>query len=445
MLRLAWVLALLAGIVSAAPVTITGTIRKSDNSLANGSATIELYTPCIGASGNLILAQAITVSFTSGNFSVGLEPTTTCAQTTYYRVRYRIDRTWSSNFEYWAVPPSPNPTTIAAVRRAEAAPPLFAKVTSKGDLSVFDGVTFQRQPICADNEVLKSDGTGATGWKCGTAAGTGNEAQAPSAFTTNGRAVTAAGANRNLIETPLTINASTGDVVTPGKITAGSGDFAAGGNCVTAGSVAPPASGLTFFCNSGDSNRLWVKDSTGATASYLKVGEASGGGNSPGSWSGSPSWSAIPDFGCDFRTFAATGLAVGTVLTVVPPVALGAVAVAAKASAADTALVTVCNSTGASVTPSGSFTVLGLRGYTLSTATLDFPVMCDLCSSALTATLTGATTSMSVMVSAPAAFASAVHVSARITAADTITVMALNMSGASVDPASGSFNLALIQ
>ena len=165
MLSLAWVLALLAGIASASPVTITGTIRKPDNSLANGFVTIELNTPCIGGSGNLILAQAITVSFTSGNFSVGLEPTTTCAQTTYYRVRYRIDRTWISNFEYWAVPPSPNPTTIAAVRLAEAAPPLFAKVTTKGDISVFDGVTFQRQARCADNEVLKADVTVATGWK----------------------------------------------------------------------------------------------------------------------------------------------------------------------------------------------------------------------------------------------------------------------------------------
>lgn len=119
----------------AAPVTITGTIRRPDGSLVTGIATIELSVPCI-VGGSLILDRTITVGFSNGAFSKALEPTTTCPSTTYYRVRYRIDRVWSQTYEYWSVPPSPTTTTLEAVRIDPGTP---------GGLT---GSGFQRVVVC---------------------------------------------------------------------------------------------------------------------------------------------------------------------------------------------------------------------------------------------------------------------------------------------------------
>lgn len=121
--------------IFAAPVTVTGTIRRPDGSLVTGIATIELSVPCI-VGGSLILDRTITVGFSNGAFSKALEPTTTCPSTTYYRVRYRIDRVWSQTYEYWSVPPSPTTTTLEAVRIDPGTP---------GGLT---GSGFQRVVVC---------------------------------------------------------------------------------------------------------------------------------------------------------------------------------------------------------------------------------------------------------------------------------------------------------
>lgn len=280
----------------AAPVTITGTIRRPDGSLVTGIATIELSVPCI-VGGSLILDRTITVGFSNGAFSKALEPTTTCPSTTYYRVRYRIDRVWSQTYEYWSVPPSPTTTTIEAVR------------------------------------------------------------------------------------------------LDPGN---------------------PPTSG--------------------------------GGGSGVGTWT-SPSlnFGTIQDLACADLSFTATGLTVGTPLLVVPYAGIGLVSVSAWPSAADTAKIRVCNSSGADIGVNGVFAVKAGLGYLSSAATLDFPSVIAGGSQVLTVTVAGATTSMGAIVAPPAAFEAGLSLSARVTAANTVSVIAHNFTDSDINPASGSFVGMVIQ
>lgn len=115
----------------AAPVTITGTIQRPNGTNATGVARIDLSSPCTNSGGALILSAPLDVTFTSGAFSVALEPTSQCTVTTYYRVRYRVGNVWISNTEYWAVPASPTTTTIAAVRQT-AVPPSVLVIANSG-------------------------------------------------------------------------------------------------------------------------------------------------------------------------------------------------------------------------------------------------------------------------------------------------------------------------
>lgn len=115
----------------AAPVTITGTIQRPNGTNATGVARIDLSSPCTNSGGALILSAPLDVTFTSGAFSVALEPTSQCTVTTYYRVRYRVGNVWISNTEYWAVPASPTTTTISAVRQT-AVPPSVLVIANSG-------------------------------------------------------------------------------------------------------------------------------------------------------------------------------------------------------------------------------------------------------------------------------------------------------------------------
>lgn len=157
------------------------------------------------------------------------------------------------------------------------------------------------------------------------------------------------------------------------------------------------------------------------------------------SWSGTLNLGTLIDYACAEGTITATGLVVGTPLAVQPYAALPAVAVAAWASAADTAKVRVCNTTGADVTVNGAFIVSTVPGGISATSALDFPSIVAGGSAVLTMTVTGATTSMGTVLSVPAALAAGLLPSARVTAANTVTVTLLNPTDTDIDPASGNF------
>lgn len=334
---------LAGGLLMAAPVTITGTIRKPDNTLATGIATIELTTPCLNVSGNLILDRPLRVPFNAGAFSVVLEPTTVCTVEPFYRVRYQVERVYISAYEYWAVPPSPTTTTIAAVRRENAAPPVFADATTKGDISVFDGIQWKKLARGADGQVLKAASAEATGLK-------------------------------------------------------------------------------------------WEADGGG------------GGGGTQQWTSGTLNFGTLLDMACADQTFAATGLALGTPLLVVPYSGIGVVSVAAWPSATDTAKIRVCNTSGADVAVSGVFTVKQVAsGYLAGSGTLDFPLIIAGGSQSLNLTVTGATTAMAALSVPPAALNAGVQLSARVTSSNTVAFTATNLTDADIDPASGSFTGVLIQ
>ena len=67
--------------------TLTGTIRASDGSLANGSATFELSGSCTAPDGTVLNARrANTITITSGVFSASLYANNTCSpSSTFYR------------------------------------------------------------------------------------------------------------------------------------------------------------------------------------------------------------------------------------------------------------------------------------------------------------------------------------------------------------------------
>jgi hypothetical protein len=167
--------------------------------------------------------------------------------------------------------------------------------------------------------------------------------------------------------------------------------------------------------------------------------------------SGTQSWSSALNFGtlidsqCADQTFTATGLTVGTPLVVVPPAAVGAVEFDAWASAADTAKVRACYASGPDLAASGTFSVQVANGYLSASSALDFGNIIPGGYDTRTITVAGATTSMGARATPPAALAAQLRVSARVTAADTVTVTITNLSEQDIDPSSGNFIATVIQ
>lgn len=403
--------------VLAAPVTITGTIRRPDNQLATGLATIELNAPCVDGSGNLILDRALTVRFDSGAFSVQLEPTTVCPITTYYRVRYRVDRVWISAFEFWSVPPSPTTTTIQAVRLQEAAPPVFARATTKGDISVFDGVTWQKLPKGTDGQVLKADSGATLGVSWAADGGGGGSTTSWTTSLNFGTLIDTQCAEQSFSATGLTLG--TPLVVTPpGGL--GSVSFTAWASSLNVATVRA--------CYSGGG----VAVSGSFTVQVAR-------------WTSTLNFGTLIDSQCADQTFAASGLAVGTPLVVIPPAGVGSADFDAWASAAGTAKVRACFSDGQDTAVSGSFTVQAASGYLSASGALDFPNIIAGGFQSLTLTVAGATTSMGAAATPPAALAGQLRVSASVTAANTVTITLENLSDQDIDPASGTFLATVIQ
>ena len=80
-----------------------------------------------------------------------------------------------------------------------------------------------------------------------------------------------------------------------------------------------------------------------------------------------------------------------------------------------------------------------------ATATLDFPSISSSDTHTLTMTVTGAVAGDSVFIGVPAALDANLIWSGSVTAADTVTIRMHNASGASVDPASGTYRVTVFQ
>lgn len=187
--------------------------------------------------------------------------------------------------------------------------------------------------------------------------------------------------------------------------------------------------------------------STGALETSGAACGTGSGSSSVGEWTGTLDFGNLLDLSCAELTFTATGLTTNTPLLVVAPSALASgISPRAWASAADTAKVQLCNTSGGDVDPaSGSFTVKAARGYLNASATIDFASVPAGSVLTSTITVTGATTAMSALVSPPAAFSSGLTATARVTATDTVTVSVYNGTEGDIDPASGTFVGMVIQ
>lgn len=158
---------LLAGGLRA--TVVTGTIRKPDLTLATGRAYIDLTGTCIGAGGAVVVNPTKIVQFTNGDFSVDIEPSSSCNPSQVYRVRYQVDG-WNAPLQFWNVTGTA-PTTIGAVQvpgvpvsGGATGIGFLTGLSCKGDLIAYTGSSTVRVPCpTVANSVLKKDAGAAAG------------------------------------------------------------------------------------------------------------------------------------------------------------------------------------------------------------------------------------------------------------------------------------------
>lgn len=194
---------------------------------------------------------------------------------------------------------------------------------------------------------------------------------------------------------------------------------------------------------------LWADTATGRFKGLDDAGatfDIGGSTTAVGEWSSTLDFPSIVDLACGDLTFAATGAPSGLPLITVPPAIGAGLQITSWVSAADTVKTRVCNFSGADVDlASGTFTVKTTRGFLSGSDTIDFGSICAGCTLTSNVTRTGATTAMAAIVHPPAALASGLFVSSRVSAADTITISLFNATEADIDPASGSFTASAVQ
>ena len=153
----------------AAPVTVTGTVRLTDGTLANGAAYINLTGTCIGEGGAVVMTPTKIVPFTAGVFTVALEPSSTCVPSQVSRVEWRVAGWTAPRVEFWNVT-GPGPTTIGSVRvpgipvsSGALGLSYLTGLSCKGDLIAYSGTATVRVPCGSAGKVLKYDAAAAAG------------------------------------------------------------------------------------------------------------------------------------------------------------------------------------------------------------------------------------------------------------------------------------------
>lgn len=178
---LAGLLYLAAGL-AAALTTVTGTVQDSNGNLVTGRAYIDLSGTCIGSGGAVIVNPTKIVTITAGAFSADLEPSLSCNPAQYYRVRYQVAG-WNAPLEFWNVPISVVPVTIASVR-ISGAPVTGTSIgisgltglTCKGDMIASNGSATIRVPCGATGRFLGVDASAPSGvsWQVPSGGGGGS-------------------------------------------------------------------------------------------------------------------------------------------------------------------------------------------------------------------------------------------------------------------------------
>ena len=151
--------------------TVSDTLYNADGSLAAGRVVIAWPTFLIGSC--QVIAGQTTVTVSSGAFNVQLYPNLTAAPAgTSYRVTYYL-KTGQISTEYWVVPSSATPVTLASVRSASVPVPtlmfsqsqvtgLFAALTKKVELPTpcLSGKFLRSNGASGQPQVDCVDGTG---------------------------------------------------------------------------------------------------------------------------------------------------------------------------------------------------------------------------------------------------------------------------------------------
>lgn len=185
----------------------------------------------------------------------------------------------------------------------------------------------------------------------------------------------------------------------------------------------------------------------GCTATNTWTAMGSGSGSATAVYSGALNFGSIPDLGCAELTFTATGITTGAYIAPAWPVGLETGLIAtARASAADTVAVRVCNVSGAAVDPANAtYTVrdVAALGYLAGSGTINFGSIPDGGCLASTLTISGVTTGDKLAAGWPSALEAGLIGSMFASATDTVAVRLCNFSGAAVDPASATFRAAI--
>ncbi|MGC4050992.1 MAG: hypothetical protein QM757_16630 [Paludibaculum sp.] len=171
-----------------------------------------------------------------------------------------------------------------------------------------------------------------------------------------------------------------------------------------------------------------------------------GGGGTTGLYAGTLNFAtAIPPGGCAVQTFTATGLAAGRVLLPGWPAGLAAyLEPRAKASAADTVQIQICNRGDGDITPgSASYSVRDMQtlGYLSASSSIDWGSLAPGQCTTNTVTITGAAAGDNVAGGWPAGLATGITPYVRISAANTATIQLCSHLDGDYDPPSGTYTV----
>lgn len=98
-----------------------------------------------------------------------------------------------------------------------------------------------------------------------------------------------------------------------------------------------------------------------------------------------------------------------------------------------------------SATGAATVTTAPLRAGLFASAALDFPSIATLTTATLNITVTGAVVGDPVVLALPATVNAGIVFDARVSAADTVTVRATNITAGAIDPASATFGVTVLK
>lgn len=296
-------------------------------------------------------------------------------------------------------------------------------------------------------KVLKTDGTTATWQDDAGITGTVAISSGGTGQTSAGAALTAllpsqSGNNGKVLKSNGTSASWQDDLGLTGTVAISSGG--------TGQTTATAALNALLPSQSGNSGKVLKSDGTNATwQDDDNSGGGGGGGGVAGPYgSASLNFGSIDDGATAELTFTLAGAAVGDRVAPSWPSALDAGLVGMMfVSATNTITVRLLNLSGVAINPASmTFGAQAIQNsYLVGSASLNFSAIDDGATAELTFSITGAVVGDSVAPAWPAALDAGLLGMMRVSAADTITVRLLNLSGSQINPASMTFGAQVFQ